>query len=301
MALPGTGGGTRTAVSRPLIIAAMATVYLVWGSTYLAIRFALKGYPPVFFPGVRYLLAGCLMLIVLKMRGVSLPTARQWCHCAVIGFLLLLIGNGGVVYAEQNVGSGLAATAIATVPLWAAVIGSLMGSVPARMQWIGLAIGFAGIVELNLSGDLSGNRVSSIVLLVAAMSWALGSVISKKMNLPQGLMNPAAQMSTAGLMFLATSAVRGEHWVLFPSVGAAAAVLYLVVFGSLIAYSAYIYLIHNTSPALATSYAYVNPVVAVVLGVVFGGETVGKQAVIAIVLVLTGVTLIVTFNSRKAH
>jgi len=289
------------APSRGLLVLALLTVYVIWGSTYLAIRFALRGYAPMFFPGLRFICAGTALLAIMRLRGTPLPTARQWANAALIGFLLLCVGNGGVVLAERSVSSGLAATAVATVSLWAAIFGSFSGLKPTMPQWLGLAIGFAGVVVLNFSADLSGSPAAAVLLGMAAMSWAFGSVLSKRIDLPVGLMNPAAQMIAAGVLFLIVSRISGESWVLAPSTQALGALLYLAIFGSLIAYSAYIFLVHNTTPALATSYAYVNPVVAVLLGLSFGGETITTGSVIAMVLVLGGVALIVAFNPRDGH
>jgi drug/metabolite transporter (DMT)-like permease len=289
------------APSRGLVVLALLMVYIVWGSTYLAIRFALDGYAPLFMPALRFLAAGAILFAVMCLRGAALPTARQWRNAALIGVLLLGGGNGCVVFAERWVGSGLAATAVAAVPLWAAVFGSLRGFVPTRLQWLGLAVGFAGIVILNLGGDLSGNWMAALLLIVAPISWAYGSVLSKRIDLPAGLMNPAAQMITGGALFLLASAIAGEHWTLAASPRAIASVAYLAIFGSVTAYSAYIFLVHNTTPALATSYAYVNPLVAVLLGLLFAGETVTTVGVVAMGLVLGGVALIVAFDSQHSH
>lgn len=289
-----------TAPLRPafsgVVLLALLTVYLVWGSTYLAIRYALAGYPPFFFPGVRFVVAGATLLLLSRLRGTPWPNRRQWRNAALIGFLLLIGGNGFVVLAERNVGSGLAATAVATVPLWAAVFGLFWGHPPNRVQWLGLAIGFIGIVVLNAGSEMTGNPLAALMLGIAALSWAYGSLLGRRLALPVGIANPGAQMLCAGLMFFALSALRGESWVLFPNAAAAWTLLYLIVFGSLIGFSAYIYLVHNTSPALATSYAYVNPVVAVLLGVLLGGEALAPGEIGAIVLVLAGVALIVAFN-----
>ena len=282
-----------------LVVLALVVVYLVWGSTYLAIRFALEGYPPLFFPGVRFVIAGGLLYGVLRLRGYARPTLRQWGNAAVIGFLLLNIGNGAVVYAERSVGSALAATAIATVPLWAALFAGLWGAWPRRVQWLGLIIGFAGIVVLNLGGDFAANPLSAGLLVLSPLAWAFGSVWSRRVRLPPGLMSSAAQMLVAGVLFLIASAAMGEPWHIAATPRALGALVYLAFFGSLLAFSAYMYLVQNVSPALATSYAYVNPVVALILGVTLGGEHFDTREYIAISVVLAGVVLIV-LNNRPA-
>lgn len=286
----------------PLPIAlALLTVYLVWGSTYLAIRVALEGYAPLFFPGIRFVVAGSVLFAVLWARRTPLPTRRQALNAALIGFLLLDIGNGGVVLAEQKVGSALAATAVATVPLWAALCAGFWGAWPGRTQWIGLALGFAGIVVLNFGGDFAANPLSAALLVLASVTWAFGSVWSRRLDLPKGLMSSAVQMFAAGAVFLAASAATGERWQLVSSPRASAALLYLILFGSLLAFSAYMFLVQNVSPALATSYAYVNPVVALLLGATLGGEHFAGTDFVAIALVLAGVALIVlTSRTRRA-
>ncbi len=282
------------------VLLALLTVYIVWGSTYLAIRIALEGYAPLFFPGVRFVVAGSVLLVVLLIGGTPLPTLRQALNAAAIGFLLLNVGNGGVVLAERHVGSALAATAVATVPLWAALVAGFWGAWPVRLQWVGLALGFAGIVVMNFGGDFAANPLSAALLILASVTWAFGSVWSRRIDLPKGLMSSACQMLAAGLLFLIASAASGEHWQLASTPRATGALLYLILMGSLLAFSAYMFLVQNVSAALATSYAYVNPVVALLFGATLGGEHFAGTDFIAIALVLAGVALIVlTSRARR--
>lgn len=284
----------------PLLVwLALFCVYVIWGSTYLAIRFALEAYPPMFFPALRFLVAGTILFVFMAARGAALPTIRQWRNAAVIGFLLLNVGNGAVVFAQQSVGSGLAATAVATMPLWAALAGGIWGQWPARMQWLGLVIGFVGIALLNLDGDFAAHPLAAVMLITASMSWAFGSVWSRRLDLPKGPMSTACQMLVAGALFLVVSGLRGESWALVTTPKAMAAVAHLAIFGSVVAFSAYIWLVQNVSAQLATSYAYVNPVIALLLGVTLAGETVTDSEGVAIALVLAGVVLIV-LNNRSA-
>ena len=283
-----------------LVLLALLTVYVVWGSTYLAIRFALEGYPPLFFPGLRFLVAGSILFLFLRLRGHAMPTLRQWGNAALIGVLLLNIGNGGVVIAERSVGSALAATAVATVPLWAAMFAGIWGQWPVRLQWLGMVIGFIGIVVLNLGGDFAASPGAAMLLMLASATWAFGSVWSRRLQLPKGLMSSACQMLAAGAVFILGSALRGESWALLPSPKAAGALLYLIVFGSLLAFSAYMYLVQNVTPSLATSYAYANPVVALLFGLTLGGEHIVPSGYVAIALVLFGVALIVYYNRPAA-
>lgn len=284
------------AAPKLLVVLALLAVYLVWGSTYLAIRIALEGYPPLFFPALRFLVAGGVLYALLRLRGVAAPTRRQWRNAALIGFLLLNIANGGVVLAERSVGSALAATAVAIVPLWASLFVGLWGVWPRRLQWLGLVVGFAGIVTLNLGGDFAANPLSAGLLILSSLTWAFGSVYSRRLDLPKGLMSSAAQMLVAGAIFLAVSALVGEPWHLVAAPRALGALVYLIVFGSLLAFSAYMYLVQNVTPALATSYAYVNPVVALGLGATLGNEHFVTSEFVAIGLVLAGVLLIVLYN-----
>lgn len=283
-----------------LVFFALVVVYLIWGSTYLAIRFALEGYAPLFFPGIRFVFAGGILFIILRLRGYAGPTRRQWLNSLAMGVLLLNIGNGGVVLAERSVGSALSATAIATVPLWATLFAGIWGAWPQRLQWIGLLLGFAGIITLNFGGDFAANPISAGLLVISAASWAFGSVWSRRLDLPKGLMSSTAQMLMAGMVFLIGSRISGESWHLLAAPRAMAGLLYLTLMGSVLAFSAYIFLIQNVSPALATSYAYANPVVAVLLGITLGHESFVRSEILAIALVLTGVVLIVLYNQKPA-
>jgi drug/metabolite transporter (DMT)-like permease len=284
-------------VERFDILLALLTVYIIWGSTYLAIRFAVVSFPPLLMGGIRFTVVGVALYLFLRARGVPNPTWRQWLGSSIVGGLLLLCGNGGVAYSETMVASGLAAMMVGTIPLWAALIAGLWGLWPGRWEVVGLIVGFAGLVLLNLGSDLRTHPTGAIVLLLAAMCWALGSVWSRHLSLPSGLMASAAEMTVGGgLMFVAGFGT-GEHLTTTPTAKSVWALLYLMVLGSLVAFSAYAYLLQRARPALATSYAYVNPVVAVALGAVFAGERVGTTGLVALVLTLTGVALVVMSRS----
>lgn len=277
---------------RWLVPAALLTVYLVWGSTYFAIGRALESYPPFLMASARFVVAGSLLLGVLRLRGAPRITARQWRSAAIVGLLLLAGGNGGVVYAQQSVASGLAAVLVASVSLWSALFGGLFGTWPTLRQWLGVAVGLVGLVLLNLGGDLRGNSVGVAALLFAAMSWAFGSVWSRKLDLPEGALSSAAHMICGGLALLVLALLHGEQLPRHVTLSATLALGYLVVFGSLLGFSAYVFLIRHTSPALSTSYAYVNPVVAVLLGVTLGAERIGLGTVGALAVILSGVALV---------
>lgn len=278
------------------VIGALLIVYVVWGSTYLAIRFALESFPPFWFAGVRFAVGGLLFYAWLRATGYPPPTARQWRSAALLGLLMLTAGNGSVVYAQQWVGSALAATMVATVPLWAALFAGVWGRWPARLEWVGLAIGFAGIVLLNLEGDFQAKPLMALLLVIAAASWAFGSLVTRRLDAAPGLMNAATQMLMAGILLCGLSLALGERVVGVPSVKSVAAVAYLIVFGSIVAYSAYVWLVSNTRATVATSYAYVNPLVAVLLGMSLASERIGFIGFAAIGLILTGVAMLLHSN-----
>lgn len=283
---------------RLLIPLALLALYVIWGSTYLGIRYALASYPPFLLAGVRFLGAGLALFGFLRWRGVAGPTPRQWRNAAVSGVLLLGFGNGLVCYAEETVSSGIAAVAVASMPLFAAVFSGLYGQWPNRRETVGLLIGFAGVVVLNLGSGLSGSRVGALALIVAAMSWAFGSAWSKRQDMPAGPMNTAAQMLCASLALLLAGFAGGEHFPPHPTARATAAVVYLAVFGSIIAFSAYLYVLKHARPALATSYAYVNPPVAVLFGVLLAGEHVGPFDLAGMAIILLGVCVITLAKQR---
>ena len=284
---------------RVLVPVALISLYLVWGSTYLAIRVALASYPPFLMAGVRFLCAGGVLYAFLRWRGMAAPTRAQWINSAVTGALLLGLGNGLVCYAEQSVASGLAAVAVAGMPLFAAMFGGMYGQWPRRMEWLGLAVGFAGVVLLNLGGGMAGAPLGAIALVVAAMSWAFGSVWSRRRDMPPAAMNTAAQMLTGGAILFVGALLFGERFPHDPTSSATFALAYLAGMGSLVGFSASLYLLNTVRPALATSYAYVNPPVAVLVGAFFGGESVHAFDVVAMAIILSGVALIAFARERR--
>jgi drug/metabolite transporter (DMT)-like permease len=283
---------------RVLVPVALISLYLVWGSTYLAIRVAVASYPPFLMAAVRFLSAGAALYAYLRWRGVAAPTRTQWINSALAGTMLLGFGNGLVCFAEQSVASGLAAVAVASMPLFAAVFGGLYGHWPKRMEWLGLGVGFAGVILLNLGGSMGGSPIGAIALIVAAGSWAFGSVWSKHRDMPPAAMNTAAQMLAGGAVILVFALTIGERWPVAPPLSASLAVVYLAVAGSLVGFSAYLYVLNNVRPALAMSYAYVNPPVAVLFGALFYGEIVHGFDLLAMAVILAGVGLIALARER---
>jgi drug/metabolite transporter (DMT)-like permease len=290
-------------LSDPIVLIPLAlfALYVIWGSTYLGIRYALESYPPFLLAGVRFLCAGVALYSFLRLRGMAPPTRLQWRNAAFTGLLLLGFGNGLVCFAEERVSSGIAAVAVASMPLFAALFAGMYGEWPNRRESVGLTIGFAGVIVLNLGSSLSGSRFGALALLVAAMCWAFGSAWSRRREMPPGPMNTAAQMLCASIALLIFGFASGEHLPAHPTARATLAVVYLAVFGSLIAFSAYLYVLKHARPALATSYAYVNPPVAVLFGMLLAGERVGPYDLAGMAIILLGVLVITLAKQKRAH
>ena len=283
----------------PRVALALAAVFLIWGSTYLAIRFALEGgFPPFLLGGIRFLLAGGLVFAFLRLRGVAAPTRAQWGNAAVMGVLLLVLGNGMVNFAEKSVSSGMAAVAVASAPLWMGVFAAMRGQRPSGIEGVGLAIGFVGVVWLNAGSSLNASRAGMLALLVATIAWSFGSIWSRGRDLPSPFMASAAQMLCGGAAMLVLGLAIGERFDGLPSAHGLAAFAYLVVFGSIIGFSAYIWLLHHVRPALAGSYAYVNPAIAVALGAWLAGERFGRHELLAMGVILLGVVAITVAKAR---
>lgn len=294
---------------RALVIAAFAVIYLVWGSTYLAIRVAIETLPPFFMAGTRFLIAGGLLYAWSRVRGAPAPGRRQWAAAAALGSLFLLFGNGGVVWAEQRVPSGLAAVLVALLPIWTAVIEWIRprGRRPGVVTVVGLLTGFAGVALLFAPSGGAATHVDPIggaVLIMASLSWAIASVLSKGMPLPaSGTQSSGMQMLAGGVMLMAAALATGEAGAVnlaTVSPRSGAALLYLIVFGSLLGFSAFTWLLQVASPARVATYAYVNPIVAVFLGWLLLGEPVGARDLIAGGIIVAGVVLITTMKRRSA-
>jgi drug/metabolite transporter (DMT)-like permease len=281
------------------IAAALLAVYVVWGSTYLAIRVGVEDFPPFLMGAIRMIIPGVLMIGVLRWRGVALPTRAQWKTLVVLSIWMVLLSNGLVNVAEQEVSSGLAAIAVASMPLWAALFSVLRGEHPSRGEWVGLGIGFAGVLWLNAGSELAATPKGMIALLIAPVAWAWGSIWSRGLDLPTPFMSAAGQMLCGAGWMLAASLVTGERMTQAPSQDALLAVLYLAFFGSIVAFTAYVWLLKNVRPALATSYAYVNPPIAVLFGVLLLGERFTTHDLGAMAVILVGVVIITLSRARK--
>ncbi|HCS44731.1 MAG TPA: drug/metabolite exporter YedA [Pseudomonas sp.] len=283
------------------LIAAFFALYVIWGSTYLVIRIGVEYWPPLLLAGIRFVIAGSLMYAFLRWRGAPAPTWAQWKAAGIIGILLLACGNGGVSVAEHTgVASGVAALAVATVPLFTLLFGYFWGARNTRLEWAGIVLGLIGMAMLNLGSNLQSSPLGAGLLIFAAAAWAFGSVWSKHLPLPQGAMASAVEMLVGGVALLIGSALSGEHLEAMPPIEGWAALAYLTFFGSIIAFNAYMYLLKNVRPAAATSYAYVNPAVAVLLGIVFVGETIGIEEALAMLVIISAVVLIGLPQWRRA-
>ena len=277
----------------PRVIVSLIAVYLIWGSTYLALRYVIEGLPPLMSGGARYFTAGAVLLVILRLRGAKMPTAREWGYSVPVGTLMFLVGNGLVALAEREVASSLAAVVCAAMPLFAAGLSVAIGERPTMRQWIGLFLGFVGVAVMSL-GALRATPGAALLLLCAPIGWATGSLAAKRLPLPKGLMAAATQMIGGGLVTLFVGMLRGETLPSHAPTKALVALAYLVVFGSLVAFSAYTYLLRSTTAPVAMSYAYVNPVIAVVMGVAIGAERMSSGALLGGALVVAGVAVLVS-------
>ena len=291
------------------LVGAFAAVYVLWGSTYLAIRFGVETIPPFLMAGTRHLTAGLLLYLWVRLRGGGArPDWRHWRTAVVIGGLMLLRGNGLVTWAERRVPSGLAALIVASVPLWMALLDGIHKRMRPRLPVVaGLILGLAGLLILVAPGDFAGNgRVDLLgagALLLAAFSWTAGSLYSRRVRLPESVLTVTAMEMIGGgsLLWLVGLALGEGSRLDLAAVSTRSLVSlgYLIVFGSLIGFSAYVYLLHATTPARVSTYAYVNPIVAVLLGWAFAGEAVTLRIVLATVGIVAAVALIIRYGGAR--
>jgi drug/metabolite transporter (DMT)-like permease len=287
---------------RALIAACVAATWLIWGSTYLAIKFALVSFPPFFGMGTRFIIAGGLLLAYTSARGRPLPTRVQWRNAAIIGTLLLAGGMGGTAHAELTVASGLLVAFIAVMPAMIATLNLFYGVRPTRLETTGIVIGVIGVFLLTRGSAFSASVSGLVSICIACSSWSVGSVLSQqRLPLAPGGVGFGSEMLCGGVALLLLSALAREspHWPLQPL--ALWSWVYLIVFGSLIAFNAYMILLERASAALASSYAFVNPVIAMLLGVSLGGETVTVYEWWAVAVIMCGVLLLLVGRSQKKN
>ncbi|MEO6776001.1 MAG: drug/metabolite exporter YedA [Kofleriaceae bacterium] len=277
------------------LFACLAAVYVIWSSTYLAMRICVVELPPMMMASVRFALAGGTLLAIALRSGAKLPPPRDWLRMLPIGALLFVGGNGFIAIAEQSVASGGAAVVAATMPLWIGVLGRLFGMRATPREWGSLVIGFVGVVVLMDGPSLAGKPIHIALLMCGPIAWALGSLLSRRTRAIGGahatLVRPAVQMLMGAGALLVGALVRGEHWPAHASTQAYLALAYLFLFGSVIGFTAYGWLLAHARPVVATSYAYVNPILAVLLGALVKGEALGWTTLVANVLIVTAVML----------
>jgi len=270
----------------------LAATWLVWGSTYLAIKFALLSFPPFFQMGTRFLFAGVVLMAWMRWRGAAWPSRTQWRNALIVGTLMLGGGMGGTAYAEVSVGSGLVVAFIAVVPLMIAALNRLYGVKPAGLELAGIVVGLAGVLMLTQGAAFQASPAGLAAIAIACITWSIGSVLSQRsLPLAPGATGFASEMICGGVVLLVLSALNGDRPQWPPQPAAVAAWFYLVVFGSLIAFNAYMVLLANASAGLASSYTFVNPVIAMLLGVAVLGEVVTPFEWLAAGVVLVGVVL----------
>ena len=292
------------------VIAAFAALYLIWGSTYLAILFAIQSIPPFLMAGARFLLAGLIMFAIARTQGPLRSTSAEWRTALVVGACLLLGGNGGVTLSEKFIESGLASLIVATVPIYITLLGWLSGMTPrpAPIVWVGLAGGFLGVAILlgpALRLSASGRpAIGMSILLLSSFIWSAGSLYSRTVkHAASPFLGAAQQMFCGGLLLMLVGLFAGESKTFHPgnittlSVGAFA---YLVLIGAIVGYTAYFWLLRHCDPAKVATYAYVNPIVAVLLGALFAHETVTLRTLLAAALIIGSVALIITIQQLKA-
>jgi drug/metabolite transporter (DMT)-like permease len=289
---------------------AFAAIYLIWGSTYLAIRFAIETIPPYLMGGVRFLIAGGVLYAVLRWRGVRAPSRWQWRSALIVGGLLLFGGNGGVIMAEQYVPSSLAALIVALVPLWMVLLNWRWGdrARPNAGTALGVGLGLVGIILIAAPGQAAGegavHPIGLLILVGASLSWSIGSLYSRKALLPaNALLSTAMEMLAGGaLMMIAGLALGQDRQIRFDQISllSLSALGYLVIFGSLIGFTAYVWLLKVSTPARVSTYAFVNPVVAVFLGWIFAGEALSLRVLAAAAVIIVAVMLI-TLNQTATR
>jgi drug/metabolite transporter (DMT)-like permease len=277
---------------------ALGILYALWGSTYLGIKFSLQSFPPFLLGGTRFPIAGGLMLLFVFARGAQRPTRRQVLHCVIYGVLLIGLGNGMLAVAEQFVSSGIASAFLGGTPMVIALLSGLFGRWPNKLEWLGIAIGFCGLLVVNADGALRASTWGVFALAVSLLAWSLGSVLARnKLDLPGGAMTTGIELFSGGLLQLSISLALGER-MLPLTTQAIGGWLFLLV-ASIIGFTAYTIVLRRLSPVLGASFSYVNPIVAIANGVLFAGETLAPLAALGVGVTLLGVIFITLGQARK--
>jgi len=292
------------------ILSAFAIIYFVWGSTYLAIRVGVLEMPPFLMAGIRFFLAGAILYGWLRLTGVPAPTRREWRDAIILGALMFLMDYACLFWAEQRVPSGISAVILAAIPVCITLLEMMLGTQKLTVRLaLGLAVGIAGVGVLvnpfSSLGEAPLDHLGVIALIVACWGWSIGTVVTRRVTLPKSkALGSAMQMLCGGIQLLILAGVAGEFTRFHPrSISPAAwfSLFYLITAGSIVAFTAYVWLLHYEPPTKVGTYAYVNPMVAVILGAFLGGETVGRRTVLAGLLILIGVAAITTMKAKPAE
>lgn len=278
---------------------ALALVYVVWGTTYFGLSVALRSMPPLFMNASRFVLAGVLMLLVARWQGHPWPTRRQWQNSVLVGGLMVFVAMNLVGFAQKlGIGSGLMATVVATMPMWLTLWTRIGGAAVPTTSWVALAFGVSGAALLALEGDFAATWQGAVLAFGAPLAWSLGSYLSRQRDLPSGAMAPAAQWLAGGAMGFAAS-LWFEPVAAWGQIGSSAWLAwgYLVVMGTLVALNAYLWLLQNASPTLAGSYSFVNPAVALLVGVWLGNEALTGWVYLALPLIVVALVMLLAGTS----
>jgi drug/metabolite transporter (DMT)-like permease len=293
------------------ILLAFAIIYFVWGSTFLAIRVGVREVPPLVFAGMRFLTAGIVLFAWMRAKGTAWPTPREWMSLSVLALLIFVMDYGLLFWAEKRVPSGLAAVMLATIPVFmslAEIIFLRTQRLTLRLA-VALLVGIAGVVVLVSHtagfGERAVDTYGACALVFAAISWSVAAILTQRLPLPKSkAMSSGAQMLAGGIMLVLAAALFGElkgFDLTSVSRGAWFALAYLIIAGSIIGFTAYVWLIHHESPTKVGTYAYVNPVVAVLVGYFLGGEALGARTIVGTLLVLVSVIVITTTPKKKVE
>lgn len=284
---------------RTKLIGAYAVIYLVWGSTYLAMKFAVATLPPFTLASARFCISGVILFAIARFaKGEALPTRSDWRRAVIVGALLMIGGNASVMWAVQHVPSGVAALLVATTPIWLALLGRVR---PSKRAVVGMVLGLVGVCVLVGPAAFAGTSridpLGVLVLVVASVSWAAGSLVQRAGSITSPLMSTGAQMIAGGVMLLVIAWLTGEIAHLDLAAGSTkswVSLAYLTVFGSLLGFTSYAWLMRNDSPSRVATYSYVNPIIAVVLGAVLANEDINARVIVAAAVIVVGVIAIVT-------
>lgn len=282
-----------------ILVIAIILLYTTWSSTYLAIRIAVRTISPLAMTTTRFIAAGLIMYVIAVLMGEKQPTKKELLGASIVGIILFLVSNVMLCYAEQSVSSGISAVAVSSGAFWICLISGFFGRWPTKMEWLGILIGFAGIVILATGGEMRVNVAGTIILLLSSIAWAFGSVLSKNIAVPKGFMGSAIEMLAGGFGSLAAIYLTGGRLNFRPSTESLWALIYLITVGAMVGFSAFMYVFQNARAALASSYSYVNTIGAVLLGVYILNEKIGAREITAIAVVVSAVVIIAVAGNKN--